>query len=535
MKKETATSILLLLVFSLASAQIKVWENPQQQNPIQICQWEVNDLVYRVKQKIDAPFSIKACAIITGEDTIQNIPLFYNGNGEWIFRFSGSIPGLKTFVIESELGELNGKKGKIEITKNSNPERHGGIVLKKEDPQHFYYEDGTPYFLQAFECDWLFALDYHNENGIPKTSQLLNHLKENEINQIVTTIYSFDVAWPKDPKLVQHPEHEYGGDLSIYPFKGNNKKPDFSALNVAFFQKFDRVIEEMHRQNISVHLMFYVWNKMVNWPAPESEADNMYYDYVIKRYQAFSNIVWDVSKEALNNKRCTEAYGLERISRIRNLDTYKHLVSVHDYGFCSKYADKVDFISTQNWRDDIHHIMLQHRIDFPNKPIFNIEHGGYEESPYVVFPGSYTSPEGCLRRNYLIAFAGAYSTYYWQGTSWNVIIHNPFEQPTDFIKPRFDYYKTMVGFFEKYPYNQYHPIDTNTAYCMTNDKGIFLFFVPKEHYQISIYGGAENTKTGTYQWFNTLTGEYSEEMKYSDIFFKNPWYMNADAILIRKH
>jgi len=122
--------------------------------------------------------------------------------------------------------------------------------------------------------------------------------------------------------------------------------------------------------------------------------------------------------------------------------------------------------------------------------------------------------------------------WFWQGTSWNAITHNPSEQPEDFIKPWFEYYKNMLSFFEKYPYNQYHPIDTNTAYCMTNDKGIFLFFVPKEHYQISIYGSAENAKTGTCQWFNTLTGEYSKETKFKDQFFENPWHIEADAILI---
>ena len=174
--------------------------------------------------------------------------------------------------------------------------------------------------------------------------------------------------------------------------------------------------------------MLYVWNKMVNWPQPESEADNRYFDYIIKRYQAFPNVIWDVSKEALNNKRCTEAYGLERIGRIRRLDAYHRLVSVHDYGFCVRNADAVDFISVQSWSSEIYNFMHNLHTSFPQKPVLNIEHGGYELSPYVVFPGDFIDPEICLRRNYQIQFAGVYSTYYWQGTSWNAIIHNPLEQ-----------------------------------------------------------------------------------------------------------
>ncbi len=39
-------------------------------------------------------------------------------------------------------------------------------------------------------------------------------------------------------------------------------------------------------------------NKKVSWPEARSAEDNRHFDYVIKRYQAFSNIVWDISKEA---------------------------------------------------------------------------------------------------------------------------------------------------------------------------------------------------------------------------------------------
>lgn len=526
-------SLLLCLAF-LTSTQAKILKTPYNKK-VTIEQWEVVDFTFKAKPN-NNPFTSNFIASFKGPENIQlEIPGFYNGSNEWIIRFSASQIGNWTFTTSSELKALNGKSGKLTITENSNPFNHGAVLTKPEDPQHFYYEDGTPYYLLAFECDWLFALDYHNDNAIPKTEHLLNLLRENKINQVVTTLYSFDVKWDKDPELLVHPEHEYGGDLTIFPFKGNNEHPDFSSLNLEFFQKYDRVIEALHKNNISAHLMIYVWNKLVNWPDTESEADNMYFDYIIKRYQAFSNVVWDVSKEALNNARCTEEYGLERISRIRKLDAYNRLVSVHDYGFCSRNPKAVDFISTQNWKEDIHHLMLKNRNDFPNKPIFNIEHGGYELSPYVVFPGAYISPEACLRRNYLIAFAGAYSTYYWQGTSWNAIIHNPFEQPNDAPKPRFDYYKNMVKFFEKQQYHQFEPINTNSAYCLKNKDNVFLFYLPKEHYQISIYGGPEKAETGTYQWFNTYTGEYSEEKPFEKQFFVNPWHLKADAILIRKH
>jgi len=246
----------------------------------------------------------------------------------------------------------------------------------------------------------------------------------------------------------------------------------------------------MHEREIISHLMIYVWNKLVAWPDMNTLEDNRYFDYVVKRYQAFPNIIWDVSKEALYYGRATEEYISERITRIRDVDSYDRLVSVHDYGFCSKHPDEVDFISTQDWASTLYTKMLDARKKFPNKPIFNIEHGGYEQSPYEVFTGTYTDAEVCLKRNYLCLFAGAYTTYYWQGTSWNVLIYNPFEQPADFYKPKFDYFKHLNTLFTKINFNTLKPAPwkNNSGYCLASDNDeTVLMYVPKENHSLKLW------------------------------------------------
>ena len=62
-------------------------------------------------------------------------------------------------------------------------------------------------------------------------------------------------------------------------------------------------------------------------------------------------------------------------------------------------------------------VMRNVRNAIPGKPILNIEHGGYERGPYVVFTGNYVSPEVCLERAYQCVFAGTYPTHYWQGAA----------------------------------------------------------------------------------------------------------------------
>ncbi|MEM9339803.1 MAG: DUF5060 domain-containing protein [Bacteroidota bacterium] len=540
MKRIIALAFTVCLATSIGWAQVKVWKSPKNGQVIPTKQWEVNDLVFSVKKNVSNPFEVDAYAMVSGKGEEQKVPLFYNGGKEWVFRYSGSEVGELSFEIQSELNELNGKKGAFQVSKNENPDRHGGVVLNEQDPQHFYYEDGTHYFNLAFECDWLFALDYGQEK-LAKTDHLLSLMDENGFNQVVMNVYSYDVKWPKDPLLAKHPEHEYGGREDIFPFMGSNSKPDFSSLNVDYFKHFDRVLSSMHDKDIVSHLMIYVWNKNVSWPDMDTPEDNRYYDYVVKRYQAFPNIIWDVSKEALFYGRATKEYVIERIDRTRKLDAFNRLVSVHDYGFCKNNPDHVDFISTQNWSFTLYDHMSAARNQFPDKPIFNIEHGGYEESPYVVFPGAYVNAETCLRRNYQCLFAGSYTTYYWQGAAWNVVIHNPYEQPDDFMKPKFEYFKHMSKLFKEVGFENFKPLKWNNSsgYNLTNEEdGVVMAYTPKESHWIGIgYSLKKNYdfSNATHQWFNTLTGEFTKEEKHKEFptfYDERPWRGEADAIWI---
>lgn len=530
--------VLLIILLSTISitAQLKA-ETYKKNKTYTVKKWEVIDIKFKNTSKVASPFTENFDAIFTHKNgNTQKVSGFYNGNSEWLLRFSASLEGEWTFKTTSSIKKLQNKRGKIIVSKN-NQNNKGAIVLNKENPQHFYYENGDPYFLMAFECDWLYALDYKNNKEIPKTNHFLNLLNQNGFNQIVMNVFSYDVSWKKDEKLKKHPEHEFGGPQDIFPFLGNNKNPDYSSLNPDFFKKLDRTISLMHDKRIVSHLMIYVWNKLVAWPDMDSKADNMYFDYVVKRYQAFPNIVWDISKEALYYGRADETYILNRIKRVRKLDNYKRLLSVHDFKFCSKYADKVDFISTQDWRHNIYNRMLEVQEKYKNKPVFNIEHGGYEESPYTVFTGDYTNAEYCLRRNYMCLFAGVYSTYYWQGASWNVLIYNPFEQPEDFSKPKFEYFKHLTKLFTKFDFSTMKPMPwkNTSSYNLTDKNETILLYVPKENFGSNVWYLQPKHGKRTVQWFNTLTGEFTEEkMAGKNQKQINPWRYKADAILISK-
>lgn len=64
------------------------------------------------------------------------------------------------------------------------------------------------------------------------------------------------------------------------------------------------------------------------------------FDYLVKRYQAFPNLIWDISKEALAYGMDDMDYIVERIDRLRKLDGHKRLVTVHDYNFYRNHLTK---------------------------------------------------------------------------------------------------------------------------------------------------------------------------------------------------
>jgi len=549
MSNSCSLPLLLALTVLFSTQGICQVRHPAGVKPVPAEMYSATDIVFSLRSKqVENPFNITFGAVFTGPDKKKlSIHGFFNGNEEYIIRFSPTIAGEWKYETFSSMPQLSGLKGSILVTNNANPTIHGAVAIDPNTPNKFIHQDGTPYFALAFELDWLFALDFGNPAAMPKTTRIIDEIKANGFNQVVMNVYAYDVNWKVDGNVPP----EYNFKKPAYsPFKGNNQEPDFTGLNIDFFNHFDRVIDLLHKKGVVAHIMIYVWNKNVNWPPMYSEGDNRYFDYVIKRYQGYPNIMWDISKEALDYGRCDISYINERIQRIREQDAYKRLITVHDYEYCSREAGKVDFISIQNWRSDLYSLSLEAYLRHSDKPVMNIEHGGYEEGPFQTFEGNYTSPETCLIRNYQCVFAGVYSCYYWQNTSWNVVIYDPMNPGHTFKKPRFDYYKHLQGLFTRYDFNTLSPakpklttnslIGTNnfasSCYPLTNGRNLYMFLVPAENHQVNLVLPKPEEGLLEATWFNPFTGEYIESgiAKWTGwVGYKSPWEKTWSVLIIK--
>ena len=473
-------------------------------------QWDVVDVRFQVDGSSTSPDVDFSAALTEASGASLTAAGFYNDGGQYVVRFTPPSAGTWRYVTKSSVESLNGKTGTLSV-QPARKERNGGVVVDSDDPTRFRYENGEIYYPIAFEADWLFALDAENETDIPKTRQFVDTLAENGFNQVVMNVFAYDVSWKKDERLTA--EHDYGSP-NVFPFGGTNDEPDYSRLNVEYFQRLDRVIDYLDRKGVVAHLMIYVWNKQVRWPEAESEADDRYFDYVVRRYQAFPNLVWDVSKEALGYGHTDVGYISRRIERLRRLDAFDRLITVHDYSYCRRFTETVDFVSVQLWLSELYGVMRNVRRDMPDKPILNIEHGGYERGPYVVFNGNYTSPEVCLERAYQCVFAGTYPTHYWQGAAWNVIVPDVDALPAE-TRPRLEYYRHMRSFVERFEVDRLIAGEqkSNAGFCLHNGTDRFLYYVPKECDFIGLRLKEFRGRSMTVAWFDPLTGTFSEPQR----------------------
>ncbi|MEM7785901.1 MAG: DUF5060 domain-containing protein, partial [Planctomycetota bacterium] len=294
-------------------------------------QWEMSEIEFNLESPVAQPFQVELQATFElDEKDSMTVPGFFNGDQQFLVRFTPPKPGAWSYKIESSHDPLNGRTGKL-IVETAPTGTTGAVEVEPKTKRRFQFQNGDDYFPIAFESDWLFALDAENRDGIPKTEKFVDYLADNGFNQLVMNVFAYDVNWPKDKSLDS--QFEYGSP-DVFPFGGDNENPDHSTLNIEYFKRFDRVVEYLNQKDVIAHLMIYVWNKNVNWPESNSKQDDLYFDYVVKRYQAYPNLIWDISKEATGYGHNDVHYITDRIERLRRLDGHKRLVTVHDYGYC---------------------------------------------------------------------------------------------------------------------------------------------------------------------------------------------------------
>ncbi len=347
------------------------------------------------------------------------IPGFYDG-GAWKVRFAPSVAGRWRYRVAALDIEGPLPSGEIEAVASDNRRVHGVLGIDPDHPYHFRFADGEHHFMMPYECDWLWALELADPSG-RSLRALLDPVAEAGFNGIILNLYAHDTTWRPGQTRVE----DYGPPPA-YPWEGTNERPDHSRMNCAFFAAFDRVMRALAERGMVAHLFLKVYNKGVSWPERRSVEEDLFFRYVVARYQAFPLLVWDFSKESFYEP--DKDYIRERVACVRALDAYGHLLTVHDDAiFYGLHGGAVDFVTLQQ-HSDFHSAILVER-SLRRSPVFNSELG-YEWGPggeKDLTYGRGQSPEELVHRAWLTVMAGGYPAYYYTYTAWDVILpeHRP--------------------------------------------------------------------------------------------------------------
>jgi len=463
---------------------------------VKVPRWRPHIFPFRSFAKHENSFAVTFSGVVKGPDGRRFSTLgFFDGSGFWKLRVSANVVGEWSVRTRSDDPQLDGKTVEFLCVPNEDPKVHGGLLVDLDHPYHFVFEDGTRYFLMGYECDWLWALDM-GDLSLPTLNPFLDKIAAHGFNHILLNVYAHDCPWREG----RTGNDDYGPP-AMHAWEGSNEEPVHNRFNLAYWQHYDRVIDALYRRGIIAHLMIKVYNKMVNWPEKASREDDLYFRWVIARYAAYPNVVWDLTKEGWRDKDLE--YKLSRIRLIRRLDPYRRLVTVHDddAGYESgEYDQLLDFRADQqhsDWHETILSQRRRHRWPAANVE-FGYEHGlrGVDDWTYrVVQP-----PEEVCRRAWEICTAGGYAAYYYTYTAWDVV--RPDDTPLGYT-----YFKHLREYFERIEYWLMEPHDelVSEVYCLADPGKEYVVFLNKPtRITLKIEGASGPLEA---EWYLPFTGE----------------------------
>ena len=118
-KEYSRIIVLALLLFLSQRSFTQVKFHPYEEKDFSVAKYEVIDIGFTIKQSLDKPFAVDFGATFVGpNDEEIKVPGFYNGNKQWLLRFSAKDIGQWSFTSYSTITALNLSTTKAAININ---------------------------------------------------------------------------------------------------------------------------------------------------------------------------------------------------------------------------------------------------------------------------------------------------------------------------------------------------------------------------------------------------------------------------------
>jgi hypothetical protein len=337
-------------------------------------------------------------------------------------RFMPQIPGSYAYTLRfSGAGEPLVTSGSVV----AHPSSRKGIVRVDPDyPYHFKYSgSGEHYFWNGTTAYWLLGF-----NSDEQIKAILHRLAEYKVNRIRVTLngrHEDGMRW--NEKYIK-PSADFR--LAVCPWVC--ERPDSildpgidpSRFDVAFWQRYERMLRLARELDIVVDVIFYTDGQDPGTDPFGGKAnpgthplEHAYYLYAVHRLAAFCNVCWNVTNEYHLFRTVNATNRLGRLLRLH--DPYQHLLSVHGHGeFPFRAEPWPTHALYQSWDDHGGHaFMLQKREQQARAgriiPQVNEEYG-YEDHYAIGWGENRAAPsrnaDSRRRLAWGMYFAGGYQT-----------------------------------------------------------------------------------------------------------------------------
>ena len=238
-------------------------------------------------------------------------------------RFMPARPGTYDYQIKYREGAFERTlTGSFTAT---DAKRKGVLRIDPEFPAHFQWEGNKArFFWNGATAFWLAGWD---DTHVAQIVERFDHAKITRLRVALAG------RAPEAPALAPDPAFSFRLEPWVARQPENPEQPafDVARFNPAYWQKWERLLQEARRRDMIVSVVFYVEGARPGsdpfGPAGQGGPDEQrYFRYAVARLGAFANITWDLAREYQTFRDA--AWADKMGAFLRQCDPYRHLSSV---------------------------------------------------------------------------------------------------------------------------------------------------------------------------------------------------------------
>ena len=284
-------------------------------------------------------------------ETARKVDGFCDAEDGRVFRirFMPTAPGPHDFTITYREGAFTAEhKGRFEAV---DARRRGLVRVDPEFPAHFRWE-GTQerFFWNGTTAYWLAGWD---DDTIRESLDRLDRLKVTRVRAALSGRVKDGRAWFEDVLPTSRFSFLLSPWVAADPQNVEQPRADVTRFNLAYWQKWERLLAHARAKDMAVSVIFYVDGRRPGVDPFGKEGmggpdELRYYRYAIARLAPFCNVMWDLANEyrLFRDDAWAEKVG----TFVKATDPYRHLTSTHGHGdFKFGASPWADFAMYQSW------------------------------------------------------------------------------------------------------------------------------------------------------------------------------------------